>query len=127
MGQSVGSSRLGLRLRLLAGVAVAGLVAPLASPAVADEPNKWQPWVEAGGMVGTDHSFGAVDFFIPVWQDQGSLLFGDLRGQFSSDDVQEGNFGLGFRTRIDTDWIIGGYAYLDIQNSPDDNLFYQGS
>jgi hypothetical protein len=41
MGQSVSSTP--LRLRLLAGVAIAGLAAPLANPAVAGDADKWQP------------------------------------------------------------------------------------
>jgi hypothetical protein len=65
--------------------------------------------------------------FIPVWQDQTSLLFGDLRGTFTTSPTQEGNFGLGYRTQVSPDWILGGYGYLDIQNSRNDNLFYQGS
>ena len=75
-------------------------------------------------MVGT-RSFGDVDFFIPLWQDQGSLLFGDLRGTFTAQPTEEGNFGLGYRTQISPEWILGGYGYFDIANSANDNLFYQ--
>jgi hypothetical protein len=124
MAQGFGRDR--LRARLLVGVATVALAAPAAGKAVAQEA-KWQPWLEAGGMVGTDHSFGDVDMFIPVWQDQTSLLFGDLRGKFSTEPTQEGNFGLGYRTQIDPEWILGGYGYFDIQNSKNDNLFYQAT
>src|SRR5262249_23524390 len=81
-------------------------------------------YVEAGGMGGT-RSWGDVDIFLPLWQDQTSLLFGDLRGTFSTEPSQEGNFGLGYRTQISPEWILGGYGYFDIQNSSHDNLFYQ--
>jgi hypothetical protein len=114
-----------LRSRLLAGVAALAVAAPAAGKAVAQEA-KWQPWLEAGGAIGS-HSFGDVDMFIPVWQDQTSLLFGDLRGTFTAAPTQEGNFGLGYRTQVDSDWILGGYGFIDIQNSKYDNLFYQGS
>jgi hypothetical protein len=123
---STSSGRRRLRARLLIGVAAVAMAAPGAGTAAAQEA-KWQPWLEAGGMAGTDHSFGDVDMFIPLWQDQGSILFGDLRGRFSSEPTQEGNFGLGYRTQVDPEWILGGYGYFDIQNSKHDNLFYQAT
>src|SRR5436309_2928854 len=116
-----------LRARLLVGVAAAAMAVPLAGKAnaqTAPSAAKWSPWVEAGGMVGT-RSFGDVDIFLPLWQDQGSLLFGDLRGTFTAQPTEEGNFGLGYRTQISPEWILGGYGYFDIQNSENDNLFYQ--
>jgi len=125
MGKVVVGGR--LRSRLLVGVAAMALAAPASTRALAQEAAKWSPYLEAGGMVGNTHSFGDVDIFLPLWQDQTSLFFGDLRGTFSTSPSQEGNFGLGYRTQLNTDWILGGYGYIDIQNSPNSNLFYQGS
>src|SRR5271154_6383950 len=106
-----------MRSRLLVGVAAAAMAAPVGRAALAQDTGaKWAPFVEAGGMVGT-HSFGDVDIFLPLWQDQGSLLFGDLRGTFSGQPTEEGNFGLGYRTQISPDWILGGYGFFDIANS----------
>ncbi|MFO1056383.1 MAG: inverse autotransporter beta domain-containing protein, partial [Dongiaceae bacterium] len=122
----MGFERVGLRARLLVGAAAVVVAAPGAGKALAQEA-KWQPWIEVGGAVGNDHSFGDVDMFIPVWQDQTSLLFGDLRGTFTTSPTQEGNFGLGYRTQVDPSWILGGYGYFDIQNSENDNLFYQAT
>src|SRR5262245_11741776 len=116
-----------LRSRLLVGVAAAAIAAPLAGKAnaqTAPAGAKFAPWIELGGMVGT-RSFGDVDIFLPLWQDQGSLLFRDLRGTFSAQPTEEGNFGLGYRTQISPEWILGGYGYFDIANSANDNLFYQ--
>src|SRR6266478_4497307 len=126
MGRTVGSGR--LRSRLLVGVAAAAMAMPLAGKANAQTAAaaKWSPRVEAGGMVGT-RSFGDVDFFLPLWQDQGSLLFGDLRGTFTTQPTEEGDFGLGYRTQISPEWILGGYGYFDIQNSQNNNLFYQAT
>src|SRR5690349_22050640 len=116
----------GLRTRLLIGVATVALAAPASRWAVAQDAAKWSPYVELGGMGGT-RSWGDVDIFLPLWQDQTSLLFGDLRGTFTTQSSQEGNFGLGYRTQIDPEWILGGYGYFDIQNSENDNLFYQAT
>src|SRR5262245_50214972 len=124
MGQVAGG---GLRSRLLVGVATVALAAPVAGKALAQAPDKWQPFVEGGVLWTNDHGLGDVDIFLPLWQDQSSLFFGDLRGQFTTQDVQEGSFGLGYRTLIDPEWILGGYAFFDIQHSKEDNLFYQAS
>src|SRR5690349_21995974 len=114
----------GLRTRLLIGVATVALAAPASRWAVAQDAAKWSPYVELGGMGGT-RSWGDVDIFLPLWQDQTSLLFGDLRGTFTTQSTEEGNFGLGYRTQISPEWILGGYGYFDIANSSNDNLFYQ--
>src|SRR5262249_53236391 len=73
-----------LRTRLLGGVATVALAAPASRWALAQEA-KWAPYIEAGGMGGNTHSWGDVDIFIPLWQDQTSVLFGDLRGTFSTE------------------------------------------
>ena len=113
-----------LRSRLLVGVATLALAAPVSKLAMAQSADKWAPYLEAGGMVGIHaHSFGDVDIFLPLWQDQTSLFFGNLHGQFSAAPTQEGNFGLGYRTQLNTDWILGGYGFIDVQNSKYDNLF----
>ena len=126
MGKVVVGGR--LRSRLLVGVAALAMAAPASTRALAQSVDKWQPYLEAGGMVGINaHSFGDVDIFLPLWQDQTSLFFGDLRGTFTTSPSQEGNFGLGYRTQLNTDWILGGYGFIDIQNSKNNNLFYQGS
>jgi hypothetical protein len=123
MGQGIVRGR--LRSRLLVGVATVALTIPASRWAQAQDAAKWSPYIELGGMGGNTHSWGDVDIFLPLWQDQTSLLFGDLRGTFTTQPSQEGNFGLGYRTQISPEWILGGYGYFDIQNSENDNLFYQ--
>src|SRR6266581_4104234 len=122
MGQGIVRGR--LRSRLLVGVATVALTIPVSRWAQAQDAAKWSPYIELGGMGGT-RSWGDVDIFVPLWQDQGSLLFGDLRGTFTTQPTEEGNFGLGYRTQISPEWILGGYGYFDIANSANDNLFYQ--
>src|SRR5262245_37892529 len=122
MGQGIVRGR--LRSRLLVGVATVALTIPASRWAQAQDAAKWSPYIELGGMGGT-RNWGDVDIFLPLWQDQGSLLFGDLRGTFTTQPTEEGNFGLGYRTQVSPEWILGGYGYFDIQNSSNDNLFYQ--
>jgi hypothetical protein len=88
---------------LLVSVATVALAAPATHRALAQQPpaDKYQPHVEAGGLITNDHSGGDVDFFLPLWQDPTSLLFGDLRGTFTTQTSQSGSFGLGYRTQID--------------------------
>src|SRR5215467_13063380 len=86
-----------LRSRLLVGVATLALAAPVSKLAMAQTADKWAPYLEAGGMVGINaHSFGDADIFLPLSQDQTSLFFGTLHGQFTTAPTQEGKFGLGY-------------------------------
>src|SRR5262249_23235216 len=125
MGGVASSNR--LRSRLLVGVAAVAVAAPVPSKAWGQAADKFQPYVEIGGAGGSNFSYGDVDIFLPLWQDQTSLLFGDLRGTFTTQTSQEGNFGIGYRTLIDPEWILGGWVFFDIKNSQNSNLFYQAS
>ena len=126
MGKVVGGSR--LRARLLVGVATVALAAPASHRALAQQAaDKYQAHVEAGGLITNDHSGGDVDLFLPLWQDPTSLLFGDLRGTFTGQPAQSGSFGLGYRTQVDPEWILGGYGFFDLKHTDDDNTFLQGS
>src|SRR5260221_6044967 len=82
-----------LRSRLLVGVAALAMAVPASTRALAQEA-KWQPYLEAGGLVGNDHSLGDVDIFLPLWQGQKTLFFCGLRGTFPTSPALEGDFGL---------------------------------
>jgi hypothetical protein len=124
MGQ--GGNR--LRSRLLVGVATVALSAPFVHRAIAQQmADKFQPHIEAGGFGTNEHSGGDVDMFLPLWQDPTSLLFGDLRGTFTGQPAQSGSFGLGYRTQVDPEWILGGYGFFDLKHTDNDNTFFQGS
>jgi len=116
---------LSFKTRLLVGVAAAALIA---DDARADDmsDSKWGAHIDLGGRIGADRQSGEVEIFLPVWQDYDSLIFGNLRGKFGSDDDIEGNFGLGFRTQVNGDWILGANAFFDILDSEYDNTFIQG-
>jgi uncharacterized protein YuzE len=127
-GASMGQGGNRLRSRLLVGVATVALSAPFVHRAIAQQmADKFQPHIEAGGFGTNEHSGGDVDMFLPLWQDPTSLLFGDLRGTFTGQPAQSGSFGLGYRTQVDPEWILGGYGFFDLKHTDNDNTFFQGS
>ncbi|MEZ5945016.1 MAG: right-handed parallel beta-helix repeat-containing protein [Planctomycetaceae bacterium] len=65
--------------------------------------------------------------FLPVYQDEGRLLFADIRGQIDDRSVAEGNWGLGYRTYTPSEWIFGFYGYYDLLHSRFNNNFSQGT
>ena len=93
--------------------------------AVAAEGNKWAPYVDVEGKLGTDRNLGEVGLFVPFGQSQDSLLFGNLITRFDDQDSFEGNVGLGYREIVDGSYILGGYAYFDRRKSASDNYFNQ--
>jgi len=119
------SRSLSFKTKLLVGVAAAALIA---DDARADEmsDSKWGAHIDLGGRIGADRQSGEVEIFVPIWQDYDSLIFGNLRGKFGSDEDIEGNFGLGFRTQVNGDWILGANAFFDVLETEFDNTFYQG-
>src|SRR6202789_3140377 len=116
--------RLPLKSRLLigaTGIAAAGMsTAAFAAdaggtppPAPPADPAKWVPYAEVGGQLGSGYTAGKVDFFEPVWQDLDSMLFAQAGIEISGNDNRIWAFGLGYRTKINPDWILGGYAGFD--------------
>lgn len=89
--------------------------------------NKWSPRIGVEGKPGTDRSLGEADLFFPVWQNNDTLLFANLRGRFDNQDSLEGNAGLGLRHMLDTGWNLGGYGYFDRRRTPGDNRFNQAT
>lgn len=92
----------------------------------AAEEEKWQGYVEFLGKPGTERSLGQADLFIPLIQNDSSLVFFNLRGQADDRSNEEYNLGLGYRQLYDQ-WIIGGYGYFDHRSTQNNNSFYQGT
>lgn len=114
-------SRAYSRAICLAATALSGF--PLAGVR-ADEP-KWGAWVDVGGRAGETRRIGEIDTFLPVAQDQNSLLFLDIRTSFDNLDQREGNFGLGYRMMQDGGWNLGAYGFFDRRRSPEAHYFSQ--
>ena len=93
---------------------------------------KWRPHIEFTAAPGGSRTMGQINLFAPLAQDSDSLLFVDLRTSAWTNDVQEGNFGLGYRQIVPggffgTDAIFGVYGFVDARRSAYDNMFYQGT
>lgn len=99
----------------------------LSSHVAAEEPRqKWQGHVEAEGRWGTQRSLGEAGLFIPVWQDEDTLLSADIRHRIDDANSQEGNYGLSLRQLLPDDGVIlGGYAFFDRRRTPNANVFHQ--
>lgn len=90
-----------------------------------EEYNKWSAFMDVEGKLGTKRHLGELDFFIPILQNDNTLLFTDIRYKMDNQQSHEGNFGLGLRHILPSDWIVGGYGYYDRRKSSYDNIFKQ--
>jgi hypothetical protein len=102
------------------------MVIALSSSAGADD--KWTPQVELEGKTGTSgRDIGVTKMMTPLWQDDDSLLFNDIRYKFDNRDSQEYNLGLGYREKINSDLIIGSYGFFDRMRSDSEHMYSQGT
>ncbi|MDH5411161.1 MAG: inverse autotransporter beta domain-containing protein, partial [Alphaproteobacteria bacterium] len=87
---------------------------------------RWSAHGSVTARVGTERHIGELDLFLPLWQSESSMLYGDLRTQTDDAGNMEGNAGLGFRTMGES-WIVGGYGFFDYRKSDETgNTFSQG-
>jgi len=90
-----------------------------------DKEKKWQPFLDVEGKLGSHRHLGEVDVFIPILQNKNTLFYTDIRYRLDNQDSREGNYGLGIRHILPSDWIIGGYTYYDRRKTPYNNYFSQ--
>jgi len=97
-------------------------------PCPTTDPNgAFEPYVSGEFRLGNRRVIGGGGFFIPLIQDNDSLLFTDLRGRGDDHGAADGFFGLGYRQYLDPNWIFGAYVYYDLRVSHDANYFSQAS
>lgn len=89
------------------------------------EQAKWGASVDTGIKASENRRIGEVDLFLPVAQDERSLLFLDLRTSFDDLNQREGNFGLGYRAMQDDGWNLGVYGFFDRRRSSENHYFSQ--
>ena len=85
----------------------------------------WQPYVEFEGRGTTIRGVGQTKLMVPLAQDCESLLFADVRAVWSEYGAAEGNWGVGYRKVVSSDYILGAYAFYDYRETELDNDFDQ--
>ncbi len=86
--------------------------------------SKMPGFIETEARIGKDRSLLKSNLFQPFWQDEDALAFFDVRGTFSDQHTQEGNYGIGFRKKSE-DSLWGIYSYYDHMRSEANNTFHQ--
>lgn len=97
--------------------ALTTLALGLSGMAAHGDPNGlWQPQIRA--IIGADNNGGngALEGFIPLKQTAESVLFLDVRAKHDFKDGSGQDVGLGIRRIVNPDLMIGGYAYLNLEN-----------
>ncbi|WP_292648407.1 inverse autotransporter beta domain-containing protein, partial [Mesorhizobium sp.] len=97
--------------------ALTTLALGLSSIAAYGDPNGlWQPQIRA--IIGADNNGGnaALEGFIPLKQTAESVLFLDVRAKHDFKDSFGQDVGLGIRRIVNPDLMVGGYAYLNVEN-----------
>ena len=94
-------------------------------PPARAEQAKWVASLETGIKTSENRRIGEVNQFLPIAQEERSLLFLDLRTTFDNLSQWEGNFGLGYRVMKDNGWNLGAYTFFDRRRSTEGNYFSQ--
>ncbi len=102
------------------------LAGPVAVQAEETAP-KWSPYIDLEGKTGNKRSLGEADLFLPLTQNDDTLLFASLRTRMDNHSSREGNFGLGLRRMYPNGWNLGGYGYYDRRRSPYGHFFNQAT
>jgi hypothetical protein len=102
------------------------LAAPVVLPvSAAEHEPKWGPHIDFEAKPGSKRTLGEADLFVPLWQDERRLLFGNARARLDDGGSHEWNIGLGVRRMSDGGWNFGGYGYLDRRRSGLGNDYHQ--
>ncbi|WP_225248149.1 hypothetical protein [Mesorhizobium sp. J8] len=82
----------------------------------AEDAGLWQPQVRAIIGANSNSGYSALEGFLPIRQNLESVLFLDVRSKYDFDNGFGQDVGLGVRRIVNPDLMIGGYAYLNVQN-----------
>ena len=95
--------------------------------------DKWPMYLELEGKKGNFRDIARLSWMVPLWQDDTSMLFGDVRLMMDDKSDREVNIGLGYR-HIVRDWdiasdgvVLGAYAFFDRKKSTLGNKYNQGT
>lgn len=116
-----------LRIALLASLA-SGFVCPALSQTASISPQstpKWGAHLDLEGKVGNERQLGEGDLFVPLLQNDRTMLFGNIKARMDDDASSEGNFGVGVRHMLDAGINLGAYGFFDRRRTEHANYFNQ--
>ncbi|MEW4486746.1 right-handed parallel beta-helix repeat-containing protein [Thalassoglobus sp. JC818] len=87
--------------------------------------DRWNPYVEGETRWSSERLTGRGGPVVPLWQDDQTLLFTDLRGLVAENSFQGGSFGLACRTMVSSQRILGFNTFYDVLNTSESNTFHQ--
>lgn len=87
----------------------------------------WNPYLEFTGRAGGLSEVGQGNLFLPLFQDGKSLIFADLRGQWTDIASAEGNWGIAMRRIVNDDYVLGAYGFYDLRHSPNGENYHQAT
>lgn len=99
----------------------------------AEEPPKWGPQVEVEVKVSnTGRRMAIPKMMVPLWQNEDTLLFTDIRTRQENNGNDEYNAGVGLRKiitlpEVNEDVIIGGFTQFDRLRSENGNYYNQAT
>lgn len=88
---------------------------------------KWTHHIDLEAKPGSKRSLGEADLFLPLAQDDRTLIFANLRSRFDDNSSREGNLGIGWRQMQESGWNFGLYGYFDRRRSDNGNYFNQAT
>lgn len=108
-----------------------GLLALLGAGAVSSSalaqspPPKWGAHLDLEGKLGNERQLGEGDLFVPLLQNDRTMLFGNIKARMDDSTSTEGNFGVGVRHMLDAGINLGAYGYFDRRKATYGSYFNQ--
>lgn len=84
---------------------------------------KWHGTLYGEFKAGEARQVSQAGVTLPLFQNDHSMLFTDLRVRADDHHNEEANLGLAFRTLVNSDWILGGYGFFDRLTTQSGNDF----
>lgn len=100
---------------------------PCVATAQDDDSPKWTHHIDLEAKPGSKRSLGEADLFLPLAQNDRTLIFANLRGRFDDNSSREGNLGIGWRQMQESGWNFGLYGYFDRRRSDSGNYYNQAT
>ncbi|WP_417772027.1 beta strand repeat-containing protein [Stappia sp.] len=83
-------------------------------------PQQWGAWGEIGAQAGSEAS-GFLEGFMPLGQDGSNLVFLDMRLDYGDNSRGSSSFGLGLRSVVGSNLIVGANSFIDVVHTDNGN------